>query len=211
MTQTIALGYLHPGTVRAEFMDSVMRAVGRSEHRYVRIAVRSGAEIARGRNKVFRAAAELGVDYLWWLDSDIVFNQDAPDRLIANDRAICSALYFGQEETGVEFPVFSIIGANGLRRGTMRDVRAVRAAKGLLEVAGTGMGCCMIRGDVLTTLIGNQPELEPLWPYGEITSDAYGATEADITFGLRAKAHGFPTWIDPKVTVGHVKDRVIWP
>lgn len=213
----IALAYIHPGVVRAEFMDSVCRTLADPEVEFVRIAARSSADITRARNELFRAAVDVEPDFLWWLDTDVCFDEPIVHRLLIDtalsrpEPSIVSALYFGRHYTnGALFPVFSMFDRQGnLRRGTVGDIRARSSKHGPLEVAGVGMGCCMIPSDVLVAL--SQTE-GPLWPYAETQELSPGPpTEDDITFCLRGLRAGFKTFIDPKVKVGHVKDEIIWP
>lgn len=214
----IALAFLHPGSVRAEFMDSVMRAYGYyspKEIEFVRVSARSGADITRKRNDLFQTIAhETNADYLWWLDSDMTFEPITPLRLIENDKPIVAGLSMVRNENGADRPAFTIRAPEGtLVRGSGAHLRA--AGKRPFEVAAVGMACTMIRADVLKHLAADR---KPLYPYAEIdtltdpkTKTGYGPTEDDVTFCLRAKAAGFETWVDPRVKVGHVKDEILWP
>lgn len=217
----IALAYLHPGSVRAEFMDSVIRTYGYYspvDVEFIRVAARSGADITRKRNDVFRAVTmEMNVDYLWWVDSDMTFEPTTPLQLIEVNRPIVSALSMVRNDAGADRPAFTMRAPEGtLVRGSGAHLRA--AGKRPFEVAAVGMACTMIHADVLKAFRRGFAPDHPLWPYAEIdtltdpeTKTGYGPTEDDVTFCLRAKQMGYKTWVDPRVKVGHVKDEILWP
>ena len=158
----IALAFLHPGSVRAEFMDSVMRAYGYyspKEIEFVRVSARSGADITRKRNDLFQTIAhETNADYLWWLDSDMTFEPITPLRLIENDKPIVAGLSMVRNENGADRPAFTIRAPEGtLVRGSGAHLRA--AGKRPFEVAAVGMACTMIRADVLNHLAADRKPL----------------------------------------------------
>lgn len=212
----VALAYLHPGTVRAEFMDSVCRVLREplTGIEWTRVATRSSADITRKRNDVFRAVAQMDVDYLWWLDADMTFDRDVPMKLIGEGCSIISALSMVREDGGADRPAFTMRSPEGaLVRGSGAHLRA--AGKRPFEVAAVGMACTMISRQVIDWMYAVGSDA-PLWPYAEeLTRTIEGKpmvpTEDDVTFCLRAQRGGFPTFVDPRVKVGHVKDEILWP
>lgn len=213
----IALAYLHPGIVRAEFMDSVIRTYGYyspKEIEFIRVASRSSADITRKRNDVFKAVAEMDVDYLWWLDTDMCFEPVTILRLMEDDLPIVAGLSMVRSETGADRPAFTMRSPEGdLVRGSGAHLRA--AGKRPFEVAAVGMACTLIAKSVIEWMYAVGSDA-PLWPYAEeLTRIKAGEpmvpTEDDVTFCLRAYKAGFPTFVDPRITVGHVKDEILWP
>ena len=49
--------------------------------------------ISHGRNQTVKSALEIGVDYLWWVDSDMVVPREALMRLLAHGKDIVAATY----------------------------------------------------------------------------------------------------------------------
>lgn len=217
----VCIAYLHPGTVRAEFMDSVLRTIqSHPKWEWSRIAVYSGADITRGRNAAFEEASRLvpEIDYLWFLDADSVFEPNVIDLLLEDrydDDQIRSALVMGQHANGTLFPAYRQFerGGKGLRPGTGAEVRQAAKGRATLQVAAFGMACVVIPRKALMTMRRDRTTGE-LWPFAEVQWPevmGYGTTEDDVTFCLRAMHAGFERVLDIDAKVGHVKDRVVWP
>ena len=76
------------------FHDSLCRILRNPEYQIFRMAKRSSADIHHARNAVVRAFLELvDVEYLWWLDADVVFGSETLRALLAAEKPITSALY----------------------------------------------------------------------------------------------------------------------
>lgn len=213
----IALAYLHPGVVRAEFMDSVIRTYGYyspKEIEFVRVAARSSADITRKRNDVFKAVATMDCDYLWWLDSDMTFEPVTVLRLMEDDLPIVAGLSVVRNENGTNRPGFVMRDEQGaLFPGSGAHLRA--NPKRPFEVAAVGMACTLIARKVIDWMYAVGSDA-PLWPYAEELTRTIAAkpkvpTEDDVTFCLRAHGGGFSTWVDPRVKVGHIKEEILWP
>lgn len=215
----ITIGYLHDGTVRAEFMDSVMGVTRRKRGvEWHTVSMRSGADITRKRNALFHHVAEVEPipDYLWWLDSDMVIPFDAADYLTSDrfdESTIVAGLSCIVNDDMTKSPAFRVWSNDGKRLlpGTWHDVRRAQAEGRPIEVAAVGMACTLIPRNVLRHMAAVPDDL---WPYAELTWPTVmgrGTTEDDVTFCLRAGGFGFKIVVDPDVVVGHVKDAVVWP
>lgn len=80
----VMLAYLHPNTVAAAFMASVLNAAGSMTARLHILPIRSGPlSIPDSRNLAVRKFLASDADFLWFVDSDIGFPPDALDRLLA--------------------------------------------------------------------------------------------------------------------------------
>lgn len=206
MTPKICLAYVHPGAVRHEFMASVLRTSKRYDLRI--ISVESGANIQHARNECVQRFLATDSDYLFFVDTDMTWEIDVPEHLIACGAPIVSALYLGRERDGTTYPVGKVwVGDGMMMTIDLEDL------KGLTEVAGVGMGCCMIQREVLQKLMANQPDVED-WPFavGEFSSPMGPvAVSEDINFCLRADIHGYRSYIASDIHAGHVKSFVIAP
>lgn len=192
----IALGYVHPGWVTHEFHESVTRLLRYSPHEITLINKRSGPLIARARNEIVKAFLGTDTSHLWLVDTDVRFEPWQLERLLETGVPIVSALYMGQHEDETVFPVAFVRHDAELRRP--------ESLEGLAEVAAVGMGCCLIRRDVLEAF---EP-VRPGWPFAEGFWDGEPVGE-DTLFCLRAAENGFRSAVLASCRVGHVKSRVI--
>ena len=208
----ICRAYVHPGFVRHEFMASVLRMKDRYDLEIVQ--EESGTNVQTARNACLHRFLETDSDFLFFADTDMSWGADVPERLIACDVPIVSALYLGRGPKG-EFPVGT--GFVRFGEGSVMHNLQLEDLEGLVEVAGVGMGCCMIRREVIHRVMANRSgEHTHNWPFalGELKSpgiDEGVTVSEDINFCLRAKEVGFKSYIASDIPVGHVKAVVIQP
>jgi hypothetical protein len=185
-------------------MDSVMHVMDDDRYDIVRGRVQSSTNVQVARNEMVRWFLQSDREWMWFLDTDMVFDADVPARLIAHDAPITSALYLGQGNDGEPFVVghrYSIDG--GFLAYLKRD-----DLDGLSEVAAVGMGCAMIRRDVLVALGENGHPHQ--WPFAMAGLQNTFVGE-DVGFCLRAGSLGYKSYIDADTFVGHVKSFILAP
>lgn len=214
----IALAYVHPGTVRHEFMASVLETIADPRYDVQLISVESGTNVQGARNACLRRfLAESDAEHLLFVDTDISWDPDVIARLMAYDVPIVSAFYLGRDADGTPYPVghswMRTSGGEQMHRLCFEDMQ------GLVPVAGVGMGCCLIHRDVIEGLITARPLIHSVhpdnWPFavGEVTSPLVPSVwiSEDVNFCLRAADLGFGSYIASDVTVGHVKPFTLDP
>ena len=203
----LCLGWIHGGTVRAEFMDSILGVLADPAtspliSRYETFS--AGPRLADARNHV--AAQFLGrgrEQWLWMLDTDIVFEPGLLLRLARTAdryaRPLVSGLYFTTTAGGL--PLVPMIyerdpGARpeftpcqGWEPGTV------------IEAAGCGAGCLLIHRRVL--------EAAGEAPFTEVTATDGRQYGEDLSFCLRAASAGFTVHADTGARAGHVKTAVV--
>jgi hypothetical protein len=203
---SICLAYVHPGFVRNEFMASVLAMMPVEI-----VSVESGTNLQTARNECVRRFLLTDADYLFFVDTDMEWGADVPSRLIACDVPIVSALYLGRSG-GETFPV----GHGWARVGDSKQIvnLTYEDMDGLVEVAGVGMGCAMIRREVVEALM-DAPHEQRDWPFavGEVASPMVGqvVVSEDVNFCLRAADLGYRSYIASDIPVGHVKPTVLRP
>lgn len=150
-----------------------------------------GYQIDQIRNLI----AEWGkrYDYLFCVDSDIVLPKDALAKLIAADKDVVSGLYI-QRKPGQH--ILEIYEDNG-RGGTQNAKWEALKGRGLVEIAGCGFGCVLVKGNVLRTMP------YPHFVYKSALDHAYTFSE-DVYFCLEARKHGFKIWADTSLLCEHI-------
>ena len=148
------------------------------------------------RNKFCQQAIEGEFDYIFWLDSDMVFPSYVLQQFMQDDKDIVAGLYFRRN-----YP-FTPVAFSELRRedGILRMKDLEEWPNELFEVDGVGFGCVLMKTDCLFDIAGKEGGVwfTPTQDAGE-----------DAAFCLRAKEHGYEIWIDPAVKLGHVGQTVI--
>jgi hypothetical protein len=127
------------------------------------------------------------IDALLFLDSDMVPPVDMLLRLIEADKPVVGALAF-KRTPPYEPCIFQHCERDG-------SAFYLDYPKGLVEVAGIGMACCLIRREVFGM---PKPWFFPMPDLGE-----------DLAFCLRARQAGHSIWCDTRVICGHVAHQII--
>jgi len=179
------------------------------------LCVESGANITKARN---RAVAVFLDEYpqcqwLWFCDTDMVFEPDLLHRLVARaiqtDTKILGGLCVIQTAEGLIPTLFSD------DPETVTQVLLDWPDDVVAEVGATGTGCLLIHREVFETMRENADGSNNCWfgeeiRYGESGSEWW--IGEDITFCLRAREHGYTVHVDCTTHVGHHKGpRVLWP
>lgn len=165
----------------------------------VTLHMKSGALIYTSRNDLATMAIQMNADYVFWLDSDMVFKPDTlirmMDTLKKNDLDILTGLYFRRVPpyTPVLFDRLDIDG-NVCYWSEFKDI-----PEGLFEVGGCGFGCVLMKTDVFFDVQGKFGQMfAPIANNGE-----------DIAFCWRARECGYKIYCDPTVICGHVGYSVV--
>lgn len=150
-----------------------------------------GYQIDQIRNLI----AEWGkrYDYLFCVDSDIVLPPDALAKLIAADKDVVSGLYIQRKPGQHILEIYE----------NTPDGRIVNApwgklkGQGLVEIAGCGFGCVLLKGEVLRKMP------YPHFVYKSALDHAHTFSE-DVYFCQEARKHGFKIWADPTILCEHI-------
>jgi GT2 family glycosyltransferase len=172
--------------------------------------IQSGPDVAFARNTLvgrFLTAPEWAeVDWLLFLDADIVFPTDLIEELLAQteeeDRKIIGGLYIGGGR-GSCYPCMYRIQDPAEHDGNAIVTITDWTPGSLVEVDACGAGCLLIHRDVLEHMLRVFGEDANAW-------FAYGAYKKipfseDWTFCMRAGQLGYSIHVDTAVALGHEK------
>ena len=145
--------------------------------------------VAQARNNGVELARGFGADYIFFLDSDMVFPSTALFRLLLHRKDIVGATYTKRVAP------FQILGTR------LAEQPAVLSGD-LLEMQRIPTGCLLIKMDVFEKLSK---------PYFRFEVDADGAIVGeDYVFSDRAREAGFRIWCDAVMSreIGHIGQSV---
>lgn len=163
------------------------------------LTMKTGSLIYESRNALATQALQMEADYVFWLDSDMVFKPDILQRMMdtlrENDLDILTGLYFRR------VPPYSPVLFDRLTiAGVECDYSEFKTIPdGLFEVGGCGFGCVLMKTDVffdVQSKFGNM--FVPIGDNGE-----------DVCFCWRARECGYKIMCDPSVICGHVGYSVV--
>lgn len=138
-----------------------------------------------------------GYDYLFSVDSDIAFEPDTLVKLLAHDKDVVSGLYI-QRKPGQH--ILEIYQKND-RGGVSNIPYAQIKDNGLIEIAGCGFGCVLIKQKVFADV--GYPQFE----YFDAL-DHKNTISEDVDFCRKALAKNFTIWADTSIKCRHIGSKV---
>jgi len=176
--------------VHADFALSLAGLCHASGSLRVDIFSNKSSIVAEARNAGVAMAQQAGVDYMLFLDSDMVFPQSTLLRLLIHQQDVVGATYVKR------VPPHPIL-------GTPLEQAAPDAPPNLVEMARIPTGCLLIRMSVFERLS------KPYFRFGlnEETGDILGE---DYIFCDRVRQAGMRIWCDWSLTreLGHIGQQI---
>ena len=162
------------------------------------VAFQMGSLIYNSRNDLAKKALEAECDYIFWLDSDMVFEPDTLEKLI-NDREsgdIITGLYFRRVQpfSPVVFSKLQITDAGGCQWQNQDTIPGE-----IFPVDGCGFGCVLMPVSAVADVLAK---------FGNAFAPISGVGE-DLSFCWRARQCGYKIVCDPNIKLGHVGHHVI--
>ena len=141
------------------------------------------------RHTLMQYALKNDTDLLF-IDSDIYFTLEALERLCSHKKPIVSGLYF--QKSPERKPVaYKTVKPRTILHGP--KVENIDEIQPFMEVAGVGLGFCLIRNEVLKAFDPNRNPFEPFGGLGE-----------DFSFFVRCKKKGFKVYLDTTLNLKHL-------
>lgn len=185
-------------TVPAPFAQS-LAMLKKPEDADCSLAMQMGSLIYTSRNDLAQRAIQMEADYVFWLDSDMVFEPDILIRMLKtireNDLDILTGLYFRRVRpySPVLFDKLDI------RRNICSWSEFKEIPEGIFEVGGCGFGCVLMDTSVFLSVQSKHGNcFAPIANNGE-----------DIAFCWRARDCGYKIFCDPSVICGHVGKIIV--
>lgn len=212
--ETVVIAYVHPGMVSAYFAKSLMLTLLFDRIREQRIVNVlddwSSANISASRNELTRQFLDdSSADWLMWIDSDMAWNPDALEQLLAvadpTDRPIVGGLAFGSLDDKL-FP--TIYHLASMPEGGFSTVRVFDYPRdALVRCDATGAAFLLIHRTALERI--RDHGFNRTFPWFQETENAGQPVGEDITFCLRARQLGIPVHVNAAVKVGHHKSTLL--
>lgn len=210
---SVGVGYVHNGVIAHPFMTSMLNLVVKDRERSHQIGAvwnSRGSLIVQNRNKLMEQFIKSDLQWFLFLDTDIVFPDDTLDQLLAaalaEDAGVTAGIYWSILR-GRLLPVWT--SPQDDERGIpMAGVQIEDpAADQLVPLGSTGMGCTLIRRDVIEKMNEVYSHDDHRW-FGHdlcrIDNQPVRLGE-DVTFCVRARQLGFKIIGHPGVRCGHIK------
>ena len=168
-----------------------------------------GYDCATARNKIADMAVDGGYDAVLMVDSDMTLPTDALANLMEDDVDVASGWYLRRSVDTMQTNAYRLLDDDrrpyyGYPHKSAYSAEEMRSMEGLVQVHGTGMGCCLIRTDVFRRLP---------YPWFDWVNyaDRHGMLSEDLFFCSALGKAGIPLHVDPRVACGHMFRRIKTP
>ena len=206
-------------------MDSLTATYRRNmdakQHRiYNQESLNCGPRVAEGRCQIVDIFAESNCDWLWMVDSDMTFEEDALDMMLETahneDVKIVGGLCFAGRADSRMFPtIYELFPVEEEGHEGEWGTRVIEdyPKDQPIKVGATGAAFMLVHRDVFVEMqrkFGVLPNGMPNpYPWFVEASNGGKPFGEDIAFCLRAKACGFDIVVDTRIKIGHVKNVVL--
>jgi hypothetical protein len=217
---TVCLSWISPGDVRHEFTDSItgmMLRYSEQSRKVIRatVSIQSGPRVAEARSQIVDNFAKTNCDWLLMVDADMVWEDDALDKLLEvadeHDSPIVGGLCFGGRGGQKLFPtVYKLVEVDGMP-GTEKVEDYPKDA--VVTCGATGAAFLLVHKRVFVEMrkaFGVLPNgRENPYPWFVEAASAGRPFGEDIAFCMKAQAMGIPVKVHTGVKIGHVKPMVL--
>lgn len=164
------------------------------------LAMQAGSLIYTSRNNLATKAIQLNADFVFWMDSDMVFPPDTLMRMLKTleehpEIDILTGVYFRRVPPYTP-TLFDMLRMNG---NICEWSQFKTLPTDLFEVGGCGFGCVLMRTEVFMSVQSKHGNMfAPIGNNGE-----------DIAFCMRARDCGYKIICDPTIVCGHIGKIVV--
>lgn len=145
------------------------------------------------RNEICLQAINEGFDEVLFIDSDMIFPDDAYEKLEALDCDIASGVYYGRAGEHKPVVYYEVTPRTEKEPATAKAFETI--PDGTFSIKGCGMGLCLIQRRAIEEIcqMTNNMPFEPWNGLGE-----------DLAFCYRAKKEGFTIKANTYIPLGHI-------
>ena len=157
----------------------------------------TGLPFDDARNAAAMSVMDRGIEWCFFLDSDVVAPHDTIPRLIKHRQPIISGVYF-RRSPPIGVPVMQKPAGQWITKYPPNSV---------IEVDVVGAGCLLIHRSVFEKLPAQRPEFGKHW--FDWAVDCNNGTHPfpsseDFTFNYHARKHGYKVLVDTSIKCRHI-------
>src|SRR3990167_834852 len=182
----ICLGLPTTGTVKTKTLFSIVRMLKQSSFSYD-IITKDGSMLHWNREHIVKQAIERECSHVLFIDSDMFFEGDAAERLLARDKDIIGVPYNMKE-----LPAKTTLKIHDENGNIIQE-----EYDGLMKCAAVGTGFMLIKISVFEKLS------EP-WFFFESNDKGEVVKGEDVLFCMKARKAGFDIFCDMTISIKHI-------
>jgi len=192
----ITIGLPVYGGFYPQTLQCLLELVNHGGYDFHIVVAENGYTIAENRNYIAVKALNNNSDYILMIDSDMTFEPDLLDKLVADDKDILGVAYHPRSDTGQIIKFLDEV--NFIRLEQSNDPKY----KQTFECHATGTGIILIKVEVFK-------KVPRPWFEFEFYDTGQCKLGEDWYFCEKAKKYNIKTFTNPIVRIGHIGEKII--
>ena len=193
----ISLGIISRGEVCIETVMCLAQMFQHTPHEF-HLNFRKGTYVQEMRNDCLKEARVVNADYLFFVDTDMIFPEDGLNKLLAHGKDVVGGMYNMKSLPLVTTIKFAKEDGERMFLAEEDLPESLEIPDKLFRVYGLPTGFMLIKLSAIK-------ELENPFDFGR---DEKGIIGEDIGFCIRCKEIGISVWCDPTIKIGHIGQYV---
>lgn len=165
----IVVGIPCMGTINAETVGSLWQLQLSYKDIDFKLYIISNSLVYQARTDIANYALKEQADYLLFLDSDIIFPYDALSKLLNQNKAMITGIYWSRNEFTHNPIIYDQIKPRSIFNRISEVTAVKKQIQGVEPVKACGMGFCLIRKDLLQRI--TKRYISPFEPYKGLGED----------------------------------------
>lgn len=196
-----------PDLVKISFVENLLAIILKAQKLDgvdINFSYKTGVRTDRNRNELVKLALENSMDYILWLDTDMLYPVNIVEKLLGSDKDIIGVLYYKRAEP------YTPIGSYKSKKKEFSynplDPTTL-PVDSVIEVDGLGFGGMMVKTSVYDKMG------EDKWcKYGDqyhIPVEGGNHLTHDFEFCRKAQEHGIHIYLHTGIKPGHLTEMVV--
>ncbi len=188
----IGIGLSVRGCVSIDFFNMLLTRFAEWSRKYsVSMLVDQMIPLDLSRNNIVNLAKKENCDYIFFLDSDVLIDENQLDKLLYHSKDVISGVYYKRTPFYEPLP----------RRRVAENLYISIEPEGenIIEVDGTGLGCLLVNMDIFDKIPYPWFEFKYVNRNGE-----WSQLSEDLYFCQKVQNIGEKIYCDPTVKCGHI-------
>lgn len=181
--------------INVQFMERLLKLVQVLDKKGIdyEVKIKSGTLVYLAREELTSYALGFGFTHVFWLDSDMVFEEEIIDDLLDTGKDFVCGIFHARRPSHMSCIFKSLVPPERYKWDEYPN--------DTFKIKGCGMASTLVKTDILKAVRDH---------FGNCFTPAYNLGE-DLAFCRRADELRYEIWCEPTVRVGHIGHIVIYP
>ena len=178
-------------TITSRTAFSLIELIKQTKEQEIQVLFQDGVFVHQNQNNIIDFAVENNYDYIFLIETDMIFEPETLNKLLADDKDIICANYNFRSE-----PRCSMVFNEKLEHFSYKEL-----PKETFKCGAIPTGLTLIKTSVFSKI------KKPYFFY-EYNEDGQMKTSQDVYFSLKVKEAGLSVWCNPLIETAHLGEQL---